>query len=1733
MSRLLCRLAGVLLAAGLAVLCTAPAHAADPADGDLRLRGGPSHNEGRLEIFHDNEWGTVCDDFFGRRDAKVACKQMDYTGAEAYLTDVAVAPGRRFWLDDVNCVGNEAKLTECFYNSDVRNSSSRTTPQWGIANCIPAEQVGVRCTAIGTTDSILFDRDGLTVQEQGPDSTYTVRLGKAPTGDVMVAISGQSSTVTVDSTPLTFTTGNWSTPQTVILTAFNDSNGTDDSFTLTHTASGGGYGSVTASLSVTVEDDDAPVQAHIDSGGIVSLTEGGSRTYRIWLASAPTEQVTVAVTAPSKVSVNPTSLTFTTGNWSTPQMVTLEASHDNDTSDETQYVTHRATKGDYTTTLSRVQVEITDDDDGEDQIGSRPSGALWWAALTARRETGGATGHIDYTSPHADTGKLSNDSFTNGGVTRAIDGLFVDRNGHFQIWVDSGNGSVLPNGSVLHVGSESLTLGSATRQSFRTMYNDGKTPIMREHAYWWQSGSHGVSLSDRQVVAVWLEVPAGSELPGVPRSVNAQARDGKASLEWGAPPEVPSKPVTSYEYQQEGTETWNSTGGTATTKEVTGLANGESYTFRVRAVNAAGKGAASAPTPAVTPAAPGLTGSFESVPEAHDGSSAFALRLAFSDDVAGRFRSMRNDIFEVTGGALTDLRRVDRRRDLWTVTVTPSSDDAVTVAVPANRACDVSGAVCTADGEQLANRAEVTVPGPQPTVSVSAGPGPVTEGTAAAFTLTRTGDTAAELTVTVSVSEGGAVLAGTPPTEAVFAAGSATVDLGVATQDDEVAGDGSVVTVSLVAGTGYTVDANASEATMTVEDDDGAAENAAPTGLPTIAGTAQVGETLTASTSDIADADGLADAVFTWQWIANDGTADADIAGATGTSYMLTAAEAGKTVKVRVAFTDDGGTEEMMVSEASAAVAAALPVVSVGAAASPVTEGAAAVFTLSRTGDAASALTVTVSVSEDGAVLSGTPASAVTFGAGSDEATLSVATDDDSVAEADGRVTASVVAGSGYGVEANASAAAVDVYDNDEAATTPTTAVETLWTSTLTVESIGGVLLGTVGGGNALSPDGWSEDGEPFEVEQLYYFPQYSELAFTLSVAPSETGQLTLHLDDLQVQLRGSPGVRYFYWVVDHPGWQAGQAVAVKLTRTDPDAAPEAGPGLSVADARVREAEGAALSFRVTLDAAQDSTVSVRYATADGTAVAGADYETAFGVVRFAPGETAKTLSVGVLNDAHDEGSETLTLALSRPFGAELVDGTATGTIVNTGPMPQAWITRFGRTVGLQALEAIGDRVGGSGATGGTQVVVGGVELVGSGEFAGAMLDGDADWPTRPDALEGRGMSGRELLLGSSFRFGAGGEDGGSSWAAWGRFATSGFSGEEADLSLSGDVTTGFLGADVSLERGLAGLAVGVSEGEGSFDNGAGDTVQSSLTSVFPYARLAIGDGLDIWGLVGVGSGDLTLAIGEEVTRTDLSMRMGALGLRGEIVTAEEEGDLGLAWKSDALWVRTESAASRSSTGGNLKAASGDVSRVRVTVEGSRAFAAGPGSAVTPTLEIGLRHDGGDAEAGAGVEAGFGLEYSNPAQGLTVEGRVRGLLAHTDGAYEEWGAAGSLRLDPGISGRGVSLTVAPVWGAPSGGVEQLWSTGTAVGLSADDAFDAQARLQAELGYGLRPPVGQGVLTPYAGFTAAGDGVGRTYRLGARWRSGPMFQMALEGSHGEADADAQPVTTATLRVSYRW
>ena len=533
---------------------------------------------------------------------------------------------------------------------------------------------------------------------------------------------------------------------------------------------------------------------------------------------------------------------------------------------------------------------------------------------------------------------------------------------------------------------------------------------------------------------------------------------------------------------------------------------------------------------ATEPVAIPLTARFEDVPETHDGSTRFAFDLRFSEEIPLSYKTLRDRSLEVVGGTVRGARRLARPSNMrWRITVEPDTEGDLTITLPADRACNTAGAICTSGGKRLSSRLEATVARPAsptlPKVSIVAQASPVTEGTAAVFTLTRSGSPSAALTVDVAVTESGAMLKGAPPASVTFAADAGTAALTVETDDDGLDETPSTITAAVSAGDGHTVDATAASAAVTVNDDDEApvvataspiaatengtavatlaatdadtpaanlawsiaggadadkftltaagvlafkaapdfeapddagadgeyeltvavtdganpveaeltvrltdvddvapvlagasvdgatvtltfskaldegsvppagafaisigtasrgvssvsvdgsatvltlafavtagdtvevaytvpaqgsarirdtAGNAAagfsgeavtnatpmvntlPSGQPAIAGTALVGETLTASADGIEDADELAGAVFAWQWIANDGTGDVDIEGATAATYTLTAADAGKTVKVRVTFTDDGGTEETLVSAATEPVA--------------------------------------------------------------------------------------------------------------------------------------------------------------------------------------------------------------------------------------------------------------------------------------------------------------------------------------------------------------------------------------------------------------------------------------------------------------------------------------------------------------------------------------------------------------------------------------------------------------------------------------------------------------------------------------------------------------------------------------------------------------------------------------------------------------------------------------------
>ena len=148
----------------------------------------------------------------------------------------------------------------------------------------------------------------------------------------------------------------------------------------------------------------------------------------------------------------------------------------------------------------------------------------------------------------------------------------------------------------------------------------------------------------------------------------------------------------------------------------------------------------------------------------------------------------------------------------------------------------------------------------------------------------------------------------------------------------------------------------------------------------------------------------------------------------------------------------------------------------------------------------------------------------------------------------------------------------------------------------------------------------------------------------------------------------------------------------------------------------------------------------VPYATSNGTATAGSDYTTTSDTLTFAPGDVAKTVSVPLLDDAINEGSETMTLTLSNATNARIADGTATGTITNSDPLQKAWIARFGRTVASEVVEGITDRLATRRA--GSEVRITGVTLERNGTtWAEKPVEGDEE---RVDALEhDRSMSWR------------------------------------------------------------------------------------------------------------------------------------------------------------------------------------------------------------------------------------------------------------------------------------------------------------------------------------------------------------------------------------------------------
>ena len=347
--------------------------------------------------------------------------------------------------------------------------------------------------------------------------------------------------------------------------------------------------------------------------------------------------------------------------------------------------------------------------------------------------------------------------------------------------------------------------------------------------------------------------------------------------------------------------------------------------------------------------------------------------------------------------------------------------------------------------------------------------------------------------------------------------------------------------------------------------------------------------------------------------------------------------------------------------------------------------------------------------------------------------------------------------------------------------------------------------------------------------------------------------------------------------------------------------------------------------------------------------------------------------------------------------------------------------------------------------------------------------------------LHSMGLGGDNLLTGSAFAMNR--ESHGGILSFWSRGARSHFSGREGTLSLGGDVRTTMFGADYAKGPLVAGLSLSDSRGLGEYAGVAAGQVASAVTGLYPWLGYKATDRVTVWGVAGYGRGGLLLTPDSGTAlESGLSMAMAAAGTRGELI-AGAAGGFALAFKADALWVGT-AIDGVDGPAGRLKATDAAVTRFRTGLEGSRAYTLAGRLSLRPSGEVGLRHDGGDAETGAGMDVGAGLIVSDASTGLAVDVRVRTLLVHQAEGFRERGMALSLSYNPTPSTPlGFTAKLAPSWGGQAqSGADALWGRETMAGMG-HGGLASGNRLDGEVGYGL--PVGSRFVgTPRVGLSTS-------------------------------------------------
>ena len=1652
---------------------------------------------------------------------------------------------------------------------------------------------------------------------------YTVRLATEPTATVTVAITSDDPDVTVSPNLLTFNASGgtklWNTEQMVAVSAAEDDNGVSETVTLTHSPSGGDYGSSeNQDLSVAVTDDDP--RGLLLSTTKVFVSEDGSSTYTVRLATEPTATVTVAITSDDPdVTVSPAELTFTASGgsaWNMDQTVTVSAGADGDRQNERATLTHTARGGDYgNQPLNGIVEAIVSEAQplrqpnmprinilryGKHVPGQRPAGAhIPVIEGTAASFTVIASSDWQPDGPVTITVLVSEDESDGQDFVAPGDEklqtvtLHPWRDGLAKLYqVPTVNDATKePNGAVtvkVMPGVDYIAGSSGTVELFDNDMDKGLVFLVPLG-----TDSVGMGEGSGTFYRVRLAAPPTGEVTvtvsGHPTGANPRFTVDRTTLIFTPENWIEPQPVSVFansdadiddeEYRL--LHTASGGGYDSVSKRLLAFVIDDDPEHRKTDTLELMFHPENNPrSHRVTEGDSGTRSKSFYVRTDKPYASELGFRLCFG------------------GGANwgEDYRLRHRDRSDWTdVELT---DGCFDTHIPANErhrelGIEVLGDVCPEAETEVVNihlmeRHDRLLPPPREIDSVHHTSGvyirdddrgkPVCTGVRS-DTAPSVPDTAVANVQVSSVDDTSA---------------SASWDAVAHATSYEVSWDGSGSQTAVngavrVTGTSATIEHGAQEAmtltlTVTPEYVD---ENGEVQRLDALAATA----TLTVGPAgDALSADAQGTSSQAPSCVSAELMAEAQLAASE--TWRTSPGHVGRWSRVLTAFGEKNAysNNPMTIAEAQAQadrglqrwapVAPALeclasqpvedaqqeeeeeqpvtpttPELSLSAG-SAITEGGAASFTVTADPAPSSDITIAYTVAQSGEYLDapGAGARTTTLAAGTTSVALSVATVDDAADEADGSVSVTLGTGTGNTVATGKGSTAVAVRDNDK--------------PVVSITAGPGVTEG--------SPAAFTITADPVPAALLAVtltITQSGDMAAsgqtgtrTVTIPAAGTATFSVATDD---DAADEPDGTITATIDTGTGYSIGSPAAATVTITDNDAAtPSTGPTISIADATMNENQYNGW-FTVTLSEKVAWPVHVYYATRDSnpvSAVAGQDYlawKRSWRLrARFRPGQTETKIHVVLYNDSHDEDPETFEMVLfdagvngPPDVSVTIADGVATGTITNSDPMPAAFLSRFGRTVAQQALDGIETRLAAERNPGTAATIAGQALALGtSGHAAGNPLDDlmARQAPTDTDPFghhppEPLSMTAREALLASSFT--TTGETASGSLAIWGRAARDSFDGQEGTFTLDGTATTAMLGADYGRDNWLIGLALLQSTGKGSYadtdvtprppgqicpeaEQGqtpcgeairAGDgKVKTSLTALVPYASIQTSERLRLWAALGYGTGEVTLKpkMGGSIT-ADTSWQMAAAGLRAELA-----GSAGvyIALTSDALWSRTRSEKTHA-----LAASDATVTRLRAGLEASWQVDLANGARLTPGLEIGARHDGGDAETGAGIEVGGSLAWTDPASGFSMDLSARKLIAHDDDDFAEHGLAASFTFDPRPdSARGLSVSLRQDSGEATGGVDTLFMPQA---LERQDT--GSTATTAEAAYGLAALAGRFTIAPHARLRM--DDASRDTTLGLRLtpeRGAPDLSLGLEATRREHGA-AAPVHGVGLGVSVRW